>query len=340
MAENVPLQGGGLTFDPATGQISGGLQKKRVPTLSEILAQTFGEGGAANAFRPSEALLSRIETSTAPTQGLGADYFSNIQQQATERLRRQFFDEGGVQSQVAENLASRGLVGSGVEQDIFREQVFEPFSQGAGDIASDIAAQQAQSGVETERFNRQLGLQGAGLLSDIEGRFQQLGTQLALAEQGRLDTEAERDLQRQLQEIELQINAFGQSQANELARGQFTADLIGQLGNADISPQARLQLEDIYNSQMGGGAGGETTSLIDNAYRPGFAQMSPTATTPSGAIFDIYDRINKGEISGGGQYAGQGSPAFNQLLAQLEAENPGMDQFRIINNALIRFQGG
>ena len=280
---NSPLD---KTLDPERAklvQAARNLTRQPLPSLSSILSNTFGSANALQqpgliqapgALAPQfgQQIGALTAPISAPTpisgvegiQGFGPEFFDQLARQGTERLRRQFFDEGGVQSQVAENVASRGLVGSGVEQGIFREQIFEPFAQGSRDIQESVAIEQARQGldlakfnvgvqqfnkgiemqaqkmgIDVEQFNRQLGFQGAQWLSnlaiadrevgfqadianaELEQSYNQLQSQVALAEQGRLSQEQTADLDRQMHGIQLALGAKNDQDQFALAERQF-----------------------------------------------------------------------------------------------------------------------
>jgi hypothetical protein len=194
-----------LSFDPGTGRVEGQLQKKKTPRLGEVLSQTFG--------RPE---------GTPFVQQRGPEFFDKLAARGGERLRRQYFDEGGVQSQVEENLASRGLIGSGVEQAIQREQVYEPFAQGSRDINEQVALQEMQANEDASKFE----------------------AQLAMAEQGRLSAEQQADLDRQLQQMQLQIGAI-----NDARDFKFRA-LTTPMGK--MSYNQRASMEELLNPSRPG----------------------------------------------------------------------------------------
>lgn len=315
-----------LSYDPNTGQVAGAPQRKSVPNIGQVLQNTFASG-ALDPFKPSAGLQNQIQQSSAPVQGLNQDFFDSLQNQATQRLQRQYFDPGGVQEQVLENVNTRGLVGSGVEQGILRDQVYNPYGQAVSDVTSDIASQQIQSQFETDKFNRQIGLQGAELQANIESQFNEIGANLALAEQGRLSKEAEADLDRQIAQLELSINAQNQFSSQQLAENVFMADLIQKLGDPSMSGGQRDQLRILMDS-FGGGSGkdalddyyaqnpeglgyGDFSELVKRDFNP----SNPFAFIEARPDFaPLFESFSGTDLGGRAQLVGQITNDFNRFL--------------------------
>jgi hypothetical protein len=178
---------GGLSYDPSTGVVSGSPIKKEVPGLSDLVNKfsgsfsNFKSSPISSSPVLSDEMKANIQKQTGPVTGLGDDYWKGISDQATKRLHEQYFDRGGLYDQAQENYASRGLVGSGVEQQLLSDQVYKPYSQEVSDVVSQIASEQTKYGVDIEKFNRELGLKGTEMLTNLAIADKQMGQQAEIA---------------------------------------------------------------------------------------------------------------------------------------------------------------
>jgi len=319
-----------LAIPPAGGTQVGpinfpALQSPNTPSFAETLANLFQ--GLQNQ-RPSSIEVNpllpqfqeQITQSTKPISGLNDEYFGNIQKQATERLKEEYFNPGGIEEQVAEQAASRGLVGSGVEQAIRKSQVIDPFQKGATDIANQVTQLQAQHGVDIEKFNRELGLRGqemmtnlaladraTGLEAEVANRqidlqFNSLVTKLADAEQGRLTAAEQADLDRQIRQMQLAATAYFDWQNSRLNQANLLAKIFGTPLD-ELTDSQRQMLEQLAANFNLSGGGGEGEFNIDLSI-PGPSSPPPIGLPPGG-------QAQPSPGSTGGGYGGPvGGPIF------------------------------
>lgn len=221
---------------------------------SQLPSQASAQAGLSQFTAPLQApgALTPLQAQ-APlqrAQGVGPEFFNQLSQQASERLRRQFFDPGGVSEQAQEVIASRGLVGSGVEQDLLRQQVYQPFAQSAQEIQSQIALQQAQEGAETERFNIGAQIQERAQQIDI-GKFnaglQQYGQELGL----KVD-QINRELGLEGQKLLMDLALAREGTENQKAQAQASLDaqMAGLRSQVALAEQGLLSDNDRNNVEL------------------------------------------------------------------------------------------
>lgn len=261
-----------LIYDPSKGLISGTPDKKEVPNFGTVLNNAFT---TVNPYKPQNLynqMQPQIQAATAPISGMGDNYWKGLQDQATQRLNETYFQKGGLSDQAQENINSRGLIGSGIEQNLMRQNVYQPYAQETSDVIAQLMSKRAESDYDTEKFNRGLGMQGLDLSAnlakadqDMSMQFTNLAAKVADAEQGRLSQESLADLEMQLKQAQLTADAYNSWKLNQINENKLKLDaLTTPLG--DIPEESRLSFMEL--------SGAYTPEQINDVKSYGLASKS------------------------------------------------------------------
>ncbi len=105
----------------------------------------------------------------APIQGLDSSYYDNLQNQAEQRLRKQYFNNpNSILAQRENSIKQRGLFGSGIGEQATNE-VYKGFGEELAGVQSEIAKQQAENKYDVAKFNKQNQLDTTQLLLGAAG---------------------------------------------------------------------------------------------------------------------------------------------------------------------------
>jgi hypothetical protein len=167
-------------FHGAGYQPGGGLQYP-----NDIVAPT--QKTLAETLASVQGLVPEMADLTAPTmtaqnvtgidaskygdiQGLGNDYYKNMMGEAEKSLRDQYFGGGNsMQNQQKQQMASRGLVGSGIEAGN-QNTMFKNFGNTLGSQQAQILASKMQNDLEMAKYNRSNALDLEKSNKTIEGQ--------------------------------------------------------------------------------------------------------------------------------------------------------------------------
>lgn len=193
-----------------------------------------GVGGVPNAFASEfgpkpilqgtapitqDVLGPNYENLPGPMDSMDPRYWDIQREKSMEDAYGEFYGPTGLQSQVQEDVASRGLVGDEIEQAIMAERVDQPYQQRARDIDRELMGQRIKSDFETEQFNKEIRFKALETLSslrqfdsgselerqaaqaDIDAKWMDVNARLIDAREGR-------DVERNIAEAELMLQGL------------------------------------------------------------------------------------------------------------------------------------
>lgn len=117
----------------------------------------------------------------ASIPGYDDSFFNNLFDESRRRLEKQTYGTGGIQERATENLASRGLLGSSVEQGA-RGQISDQFNEQLGSVLSDLNRLKQESFIQEAQQQRALQQERDVKNAEFNTAMQELGIRSALTQ--------------------------------------------------------------------------------------------------------------------------------------------------------------
>jgi hypothetical protein len=292
-------QSGGQIVQTGVTDGTGSIQFPERTTFQQSLPGIMGSlGTAPTVAAPTVSAPTLGEVSSIP--GFGADYWDSLYGEAQKNLNDQYFGSGGLQKQLVENLNSRGLLGSSIEQNA-SGNLRKDFASKLAGVTSDIGRQKTEQNYNEAKDRRALqqardlqnaqmewdarsknagwGFDASSKNAELLSAWKELGLRSALTEAG---DKSKYDIGR----LEQQVKLEGQQSTNESARLDRIQRILAD-PNVDLNHD---QIQAILDSLFGNAGIPQATSAVTGDQTP------PTAV---GGSLNLPQGGNIGQVAKG-----------------------------------------
>lgn len=244
VAPNVGIAAGRNPFFPEAPQPTG-IQSPGRTSFQDILPGVKRALGPATRVEDIDIPQVPQMAKVASIPGFDDEFFDSLFGQAQRRLQKQTFGPGGIAERAEEGLASRGLLGSSIEQNVLGD-IRTQYGEQLGDVLTDLSRLKTEQAIEDARERRRLQQERDITQAGFGFERGQLGAQLA---QQRSLQDAEFDAA--LKELGIRSALTEAADISKFGLGEFESRIkLEEIAAEDESNRRRLMLDLLSSPQV------------------------------------------------------------------------------------------